>query len=404
LTGKILGVPILVYLGVALALPLHCWSAISSGIPFYYLVSFYLLSGASYCFFYSAALLFGFLSGFQASVASFLTFVFAWPSLNLMNSSAYLFAQANFDWSNSGRYSWQWFYIPIGSNLLLADAFTVLNFGLWTYWIWQALNRRFSNSNATLLSKKQSYWIVACFELLLLGFCLQNNNLNPTKIAESSSLWGNLSLVEIVNLLWFLGLIAALSPHRQALQDWARYRRDNVSNRKGFWKSNLMHDLLWGEKSPSLVAVAVNLGIKTVIWGAWILSWPQNSGKISAILGLIVSLNWILILAGIVQTLLFLKTEKRSLWAGITVIALIAFPPIFFTLLSMPFYQSSGIWLLTAFPWIAAKEASAIPVFLTILGQWSVTALLSLQLTRQMRLAGESSSKAIFARPSAPAR
>lgn len=397
LTGKILGVPILLYLGVALALPLHLWSAVSAGVPFSFLVSFYLLSGASYCFFYSAALLYGFLSGFQAWLASFLTFVFALPLLNVINSSVYLFTQANFDWSDSGRYSLQWFYIPIGSNLWLGDAFAILNFGLWTYWIWQALNRRFSNANATIISKKQSYWIVACFELLLLGFCLQNNNLNPARFAESGSLWGVLFIIETVNLLWFLGLIAVLSPHRQALQDWARYRREKVSNRKGFW-SNLMQDLLWDEKSPSLVAVAVNLGIKTVIWGAWILSWPQNSDKISAILGLILSLNWILILAGIAQT-------QRSLWASITVTALIVFPPIFFSLLSMPFYQSSGVWLLTVFPWIAVKEAFAIPVFLTILGQWSATTLLSLQLTRQMRLAGESSSKAIFAnRPSLPAR
>ncbi len=405
LTGKILGVPILLYLGVALALPLHCWSAISAGVPFYFLVSFYLLSGASYYFFYSAALLYGFLSEFQASSASFLTFVFALPLLNVINWSVSLVTQANYDWSDSGLYYWQWFYIPLGSNFLLAEVFAILNFGLWTYWIWQALNRRFSNSNATLISKKQSYWMVAYFELLLLGFCLQNNPLNPAKYAESGSLWGVLSVIEVVNLLWFVGLIAALSPHRQTLQDWARYRRENVSNRKGFWKSNLMQDLLWGEKSPSLVAVAVNLGIKTVIWGAWILSWPQNTNKISAILGLIVSLNWILILAGIVQTLLFMKTAKRSLWAGITVIALIVFPPTFFGLLSMPFYQSSGVWLLSAFPWIGVKEASATAIFLTILGQWSVTTLLSLQLTRQMRLAGKSSSKAIFAnRPSITAR
>ncbi|MBD1881407.1 hypothetical protein [Coleofasciculus sp. FACHB-T130] len=405
LTGKILGVPILLYLGVALALPLHCWSAISAGVPFYFLVSFYLLSGVSYYFFYSAALLYGFLSEFQASSASFLTFVFALPWLNVINWSVSLVTQANYDWSDSVLYYWQWFYIPLGSNFLLAETFAILTFSLWTYWIWQALNRRFANANATLISKKQSYWMVAYFEFLLLGFCLQKNHLNPAQFAESGFLWGLLVFMETVNLLWFLGLIAALSPHRQALQDWARYRREKVSNRKSFWKSDLMQDLLWGEKSPSLVAVAVNLGIKTVIWGAWILFWPQNSGKISAILGLILSLNWILILAGIAQMLLFMKTAKRSLWAGITVIALIAFPPIFFSVLSMPFYQSSGVWLLTAFPWIGVKEASTIPIFLTILGQWSVTTLLSLQLTRQMRLAGASSSKAIFAnRPSAPAR
>ena len=93
-----------------------------------------------------------------------------------------------------------------------------------------------------------------------------------------------------------------------------------------------------------------------------------------------------------------MKTDKRSLWASMTVTALIAFPPVFFGLLSMPFYKNPGVWLLTAFPLMAVKEASVITVFMVILGQWSAMTLLSLQLTRQMRLAGVSASKALFAK------
>ncbi|MBD1930495.1 MULTISPECIES: hypothetical protein [Cyanophyceae] len=397
LIGKMLGVPIIVYLGVALAVPLHLWTAISAGVPFIFILSFYLLIGAGCCFFYTAALLYGFLGGFQAWAGTFLSFVFAWPLLQILNFAMGLVRSKDFDSTSINIYSLQWFHLPLGS-VVLTEGFIMLNFGLWTYWIWQALNRRFSNANATLISKKQSYWITGCFEVILIGFCLQNNHFNPARTSN----YGFLSLLtlvfEIINLLWFVGLIAALSPHRQSLQTWARYRRERVSKRRGFWKSDLVQDLIWGEKSPAVVAVAINLGIKTAVWGAWILSWPANSEKMQAILGLILSLNWILIYAVIVQSLLFMKTDKRSLWASMTVTALIAFPPVFFGLLSMPFYKNPGVWLLTAFPLMAVKEASVITVFMVILGQWSAMTLLSLQLRRQMRLGGVSASKALFAK------
>lgn len=48
-------------------------------------------------------------------------------------------------------------------------------------------------------------------------------------------------------LCLFLFLIVALSPRRQALLDWARYRQQRLTRGKGFWKGALIHDLLWGE-------------------------------------------------------------------------------------------------------------------------------------------------------------
>jgi hypothetical protein len=40
-------------------------------------------------------------------------------------------------------------------------------------------------------------------------------------------LFENFQMLLVFNLLLFLCLIAALSPHRQAMQDWARYRHQN---------------------------------------------------------------------------------------------------------------------------------------------------------------------------------
>ena len=39
----------------------------------------------------------------------------------------------------------------------------------------------------------------------------------------------NLSVIACFNAVLFLGLIAALSSHRQVLQDWARYRQQQAN-------------------------------------------------------------------------------------------------------------------------------------------------------------------------------
>lgn len=57
LLGKLLGVPILLYWAIALAIPLHVWSAVSAGLPLLAIVGVYLLSAISCVFVYSFALL-----------------------------------------------------------------------------------------------------------------------------------------------------------------------------------------------------------------------------------------------------------------------------------------------------------------------------------------------------------
>lgn len=70
LTGKLLGVPILLYLVGFLALPLHLAAGLSGQIPLHLILAYYGILGASCLFFYSLALLFGlvgtWLGGFQA--------------------------------------------------------------------------------------------------------------------------------------------------------------------------------------------------------------------------------------------------------------------------------------------------------------------------------------------------
>lgn len=427
LVGKLLGVPILLYLVAFLTVPLHLWAGVAAQIPLGLILSFYGVLTASCLFFYSAALLFGLVSswlgGFQAWLGSGTVLIFLlttfkpiehtrtdWLNwLNLFSPSLmlqYLFAATGVDsrfpfsyLQNQNIEELQWFYLPLGAGTVGVVSFAVLNYGLWTYWSWQALKRRFPNPSKTILSKRQSYLLVACFELVILGFVVA-----PPKWASLTyGLLVNFNFLLGFNLLLFLGLIVALTPHRQALQDWARYRRQRVSSRKGSWNSSLVRDLIWGEKSPALVAIAVNCGITFAILVPWILLGLEGKDKLTALFGLVISLTLSLIYAAIAQLILFMRTQKQALWIAGTLGAVILLPPIILRLLSLYPYKTSGLWLFTAFPWASIEQASATTVFLALLGQWSVLTLLTLQITRQLRRAGESASIALFAgRPSLP--
>jgi hypothetical protein len=279
--------------------------------------------------------------------------------------------------------------LPVGASVWSALGVMLLNYGLWTYWVWQGLKRCFHNPNATLLAKQQSYWLMACFEAVILGFAL-NPQVGQWR-SYSKGVFENFQMLLVFNLLMFLCLIAALSPHRQAMQDWARYRHKNRSRKRG-----VMPDLIWGEKSPAVVAIALNVAIASAILLPWLLLWPNSEYKTPALWALMVNMSLIVVYAAVAQLILFMKLRKRAAWAAVTVGLFILVPPIIFPFLSMTPDKNPGVWLLSAFPWVAVENTNAIAVFLSVIGQSLTVGLLGVQLTRRLRSAGESSTKAML--------
>jgi hypothetical protein len=204
----------------------------------------------------------------------------------------------------------------------------LLNYGLWTYWSWQALKRRFANPSKTILSKRQSYLLFACFEVVILGFALPHN------ISSDGVRFDRFGILLTLNLLLFLSLIMALTPGRQALQDWARYR-NKVSSRKGFKNESLVQDLIWGEKSPAIGAIAINLVIASVILIPWTIFGVQNSDKLPAFLSLVITFNLALIYAAIAQFIVLMQTQAQIFWVIGTLSAVIGLPTFIFVLISL---------------------------------------------------------------------
>src|SRR4028118_2203137 len=82
--GKVLGVPILLYLVIMLVVPLHLYAGLAAQIPLNEILCFYIAVAASCALFYSSAMLFGlttsWLGGFQPWLASATVSVVFWIS------------------------------------------------------------------------------------------------------------------------------------------------------------------------------------------------------------------------------------------------------------------------------------------------------------------------------------
>ena len=420
-TGKMLGVPVLIYLAALAAIPFHILTGVSGNIPFGNILFFYLTLGASCIFFYSYALLFGIFggsvfSGFKPWLGSGLVFLFLWMSAvafgnnNYHNYTAFatLFSPTNityylfpnlFNYGTPGLQKLEFFNFAIGKSFIGVIAIHLLNYALWTYWAWQGLKRCFRNPNATIVSKQQSYLIFACFEVILIGFFSSQDY-----TSEYRSYWSQfyeaMGALYAWNLFIIVPLFALMLTHRQAIQDWARFRfHKDQNSTENVSKKSLLSELISGEKSPAILAFAINLSIAVsaviiLFFKANIdsLYSTENVSKLLSVLLVFVSL--IMIYATVAQIMLMLKNSKRTLWAAGTTSALIILPIIVFGVLNI--YPSTIFWLFTVGFWFTAEKSTYTTILAAFVCQVIILSLLNWYLIKQVKFAGESATKALF--------
>ncbi|MBO3457948.1 ABC transporter permease [Aetokthonos hydrillicola Thurmond2011] len=425
--GKLLGVPILIYLVIAIAIPLHIFAGISAGIPLVSILSFWAVLIASCISFYSAGVLFSlrpsWFSGFQPWLGSGLLLLFLIVTLHLSDypsaysnyvtswlvllspftTMAYLLPTLMHTHDGLSLNQLQWFYLPLGSSNLSFVAFSLINYTLCSFWIWQAIKRCFHNPNGTMLTKQQSYTLVFLFEIMIVGFAVQGRTTadNWRNIAST-----NFILISFYNLVLLMALIIMLSPQLQTLQDWARYRHQENSGRRGF--KSLFHDLVKGEKSPALIAISINLIIASLPLLIGIVLLPvdavnsnifHTTTKIKLILGVALFFSLMMIYATIFQIVMMLKKSKRVAWGSLAVSSIVLQPII-------ALYQGSHIqnnpvpWLFSIFSWAGIEYTTTTTIFMAVLAELSVLTLLIFKLKNQLKLAGESATKALISQKS----
>lgn len=414
LTGKMLGVPILIYLVVLIAMPLHFYAGIGANIATSHILGFWAVLIANCIFFYSAALLFGSssrgFSGFQPWLGSGAVLLFLVMTLALTSSSSYsvetawfrmfspfdvtnyLFPKSFNPYNGQPLERLQFFGWEVGKSVVGIVSLHIANYGLFTYWAWQALRRCFRNPNSTIISKQQSYFLIASLQIFNLGFYA--GNFQSIQLLQSYDIQNNVKLYYTFQLLTFLVLIALLTPHRQTIQDWARYRHQNR-------KKSLWNDLIRGERSPAILAIAINLVIAVTPLIVLMLLWqPEKlylTSKIQGLLAVGLFMGWIMICAVVAQLMLLIKTPKRTFWAIGSVTAIIFLPPTILGLLNVTPYQNSTLWLFTSYSWIGVSQAAITTIFMPIMAQLTILGILIFQVIRQVKLAGESATQALLA-------
>lgn len=432
LLGKIFGVPSLVYLFATLVLPLQTIAGLQARIPLSLIMNFYGAIFASCAFFYSLALLLCFFNSKVTQIRTFLLpsvialFLLLTTNSNLNNDQSHIqnifdwlllfnpnnliiylgkitaIPQHHFNypelnlWLNNLNFSNFFdstkrvavpntlnnliFYgQPLGEKIAVGLGIVIANYCFWTYWLWQGLKRRFTNIESTIITKKQSYWITAYFCAISMGFAL-----NTT---QSELFLSNFLLLEIVIFVFSIALIFALSPQKQILQDWARYHQRKANKTLLFGK-----ELLLGEKSPSLVAVALNLFLIFLYIVPALVIFPVSSNRIALITNLGINLSMILLIFAIAQWLLLVKSDRRMIYLFSTILSSILVLPIALSLIEVTVSASPLAWLISSFPLIGLQNTSIFNIALTFLGQWLAIAIVSIQITKKLQQAGRSES------------
>ncbi|MEL6815620.1 MAG: ABC transporter permease subunit [Cyanobacteria bacterium J06598_3] len=433
LVGKLLGVPVLMYLGIGAMLPLHLMTGLMSSYSLVRVLTFYGLLGAIALCFYTATLWFTLLTkglrGLQAWIVSGLSFgllLFGWNLKHEEFATDWfrLFNPLHIlaDWNVKGldsRSIWpfdqgeslnrfrdlRWFSVPVGEHSHWFALFALANALVLGLWFWTVLQRKFKTPAKTALGKQQSYGLTLCLSLIMMGFNIQKiaSARKPSSLPDHDFVSYSIAMA-----IWGVALMFLLLPSKQVLLDWARYRHQrphqqssSAKNRRS--RRSLVTELLTYDESPSPLAFAVNLGIVAVIFllGLGIYTWiipvdiqPSNF------------VTWVLVAAVLIScslTVQWIALSDLTHWRWVTlgaIAAIILGWPLALIMVGIEPYQAqtNTLWLTTAFPGRVVSRASGLSILLALATHLVIITSLSVFLTRRCQFLGQSEWKALMAR------
>ncbi|KPQ38570.1 MAG: hypothetical protein HLUCCO16_12280 [Phormidium sp. OSCR] len=398
--GKLLGVPLLVYIGVAAMIPLHGFAAIQGGYFLRDFISFYSVVSLSVLTVYLVGALYAIKGGQQALICG--------VAMGGLFSSSYLpslrilFTQNSFVGQTSEAIWWE---LPLAEKPIYFQSFVIFSLLILNSYLFKIIERAYQKPYATPLTKKQSYSLGIVANLYVFGFLL--SSFNPTKslISHSNSV-DILSAYSILLLPVFLTLALSVSPNRQTLQDWARYRQTRVPE-TGQPRYSLRADLIWGEKSPSVVAVGIHMLMAIMTLVVAIASWDvpdefsDSNGKLLAILGVFIVGGWLWIYSIVIQWLFLSKLSKQRWVVPLVLGAIIGLPPLVLIVLGHHTSASFHYWLMFGFgssPFLALNP-DLLPIAVsTLLGQVLIITMSLRLFSRQLKRVGQSEFKQLMDR------
>ncbi|WP_295617701.1 hypothetical protein [Chamaesiphon sp. GL140_3_metabinner_50] len=406
--GKILGVPILVYVAAALIVPLHVWMGLSAQADILTLASWYATLGGLWFLLASTSILYVLLGGVQAIVTVIAVAFPLCAPIAMIN--AFMAATVNNEQWLKDNYLISWFGLPIGSSATYLYIFTTGSCLIASYGIWQILDRRYFNPTATVIGKYQSYSIDFCLQLWIAGFTVPfifSANTHHYTIRQTIGVFG------IFDFMALLLLIPMLLPSKQALQDWSRYRRDRTQQRRKFIQQDLVQDLIGNDKSPAIVTIAINVGMAMIVWipvSIFALTAHTQGmdfnvfstpGYVTRLVGgICVAASLILLYTAIAHLGLFLKVRKRNLWI-FAIVGVAAILPVVVAYVLSPVGTPTGfaavVLLFSPFAPMGLFQLAGTTILAAFTVQVAMFAALTYQLKRQLQISGRSQSKELLA-------
>ncbi len=392
--GKLLGVPILLYATVGLCLPLMIYAGIKANLSLETLICSVGIVAAAWSVVGSLALLFGLFRGTPAWLSSALTLLVTALSLSMITvQNPYATRSEIFSIPQIA-----WFGLPLTDSGIVGLGFVLTVAGVFTFWIWHALHRRFYSPTTPLLSKWQGYAIGACFQILILGFfwqLLEHMPLSEWRVSES------LVGLAFLNLVLFLLLIVSLTPTRQALLEWARFRHAQTPQSSPISSRSWIQSWLWADQSPALLALGIQVVLMVMLWFGWVVLAADRSAWLPSLASLLITGNLLMIYALIVQITQLFNVSRRGLWAVTLLTTALIVPFLSLVLLYETFeIEMIGSW--ERLPWIASAYGLSSTLIdqpshlsgslfgSTLLIQWTILASLLYVFTRRLAVLGRS--------------
>jgi hypothetical protein len=393
--GKILGVPILVYLAIGLIVPLHLCVGLSVGGGIPLLASWYAAIGSIWFLVSSVAVLYVLLGGIQAIVT---TIVVGWPLfLPIQAINLYALGEIRHEsWMKSTDISW--FGLPIASSAIGFYIFGIIGCSIISFGVWQAIERRYLNPMATAVGKSQSYLANLFLQIGLAGFgcaaLFQDG---------SSNREGMIAFFTVIDFMALFLLIPMLLPSKQSIKDWSRHRRERTTNRHGkIWRSELFKDLIHNDNSPALLTIAINIGMAMILWiPIAMIGFNGSDSKARFFASICLGASLILIYAAIAHLCLFLNVKKRNLWI-VAIITVAMVLPIGGAFILSPFGTPKGLaaimLLFSPFAPVGMFQLSGGTILATFAAQLGIFGVLTRLLQRRLQISGQSQTKELLAR------
>jgi hypothetical protein len=384
--GKLLGVPLVVYMGAALALPLQFHAIQQANLSKSGILGWDILMSSLAILLYMGAILatmwFKAQSILLAGMAMFLSYPLVYVSSMWCGEA-------------TSRYA-NWYGLRVSNNLwsyLLLAGLTSAGI----YWLYQAIQRRYLKPTATVLSKKQSYLWSAMYHAGMAGFAVFSFGSVKVPLGLVGNSMSSDSMVSAITSVfsfsWLMLLIPLLLPSQQSLVEWSRQRPVGKTKGRSLWA-----DLISHEKSPAMLAIAINIAIAAAVWLPLLLIGNHWSIMPKLLLGIAMTTALAVIYSTITHWVLFWKVNQRYAWMVGLVSGLVFLPLVFGMVLSagggnqqdIPFLFSP--FLFSPFLWISIEKTFGLISVVVFLLLASVAAVLNVRLWRGLNKVGRSES------------